>query len=123
RILGISHGVMPADGAAASYHHVRSGYDGFSRFVLGKDAAQVTAIFANACGPLELLPNKLYGRHWLKAVDGSTSEAREIMSLPEEDPYEEIYIKSGPWYRLIDPQLIDPVKTAVASKATGVETG
>lgn len=118
-VLGISHGVMPADGAAASYHHVRSGYDGFSRFVLGKDGAQVTAIFANACGPLELLPNKLYGNGWLKAVSQASGGNTELFALPEADPYLEIYLKSTPWWRLIDPALIDPANRSSASKATG----
>lgn len=108
RILGICHGVMPADGAAASYHHVRSGYNGFSRFVLGKDAAQVTAIFANACGPLELLPNNLYGNGWLKAADRSGPGSHELFALPKGDPYIEIYPKRDVWWRLIDPDLIDP---------------
>src|SRR5690606_21686219 len=112
RILGISHGVMPADGAAASYHHVRSGYDGFSRFVLGKDAAQVTAIFANACGPLELLPNKLYGGGWLKIVSKRESANEEFFTLPKDSPYTEIYSNREAWWRLIDPDLIDPAGSA-----------
>lgn len=119
KVLGISHGVMPADGAAASYHHVRSGYDGFSRFVLGKDAAQVTAIFANACGPLELLPNTRYGNGWLKAVSTASSGNTELFSLPGTDPYLEIYVKRDPWWRLIDPELIDPANRSSAAKATG----
>lgn len=116
RILGICHGVMPADGAAASYHHVRSGYNGFSRFVLGKDAAQVTAIFANACGPLELLPNDLYGNGWLKAVSRSEVGSQELFALPKGDPFAEIYPKRDVWWRLIDPDLIDPAKSAYAQK-------
>jgi len=121
RILGICHGVMPADGAAASYHHVRSGYNGFSRFVLGKDAAQVTAIFAQSCGPLELLPSNLYGPRWLKVVEGTGSSAREVLTLPNDDPYVEIYAKRDKWYRLIDPELIDPGKKSTSAKATGGE--
>ncbi|MGY0611849.1 esterase/lipase family protein [Luteimonas sp. A501] len=119
KVLGINHGVMPADGAAASYHHVRSGYTGLSRFVLGKDGAQVTAIFANACGPLELLPNKLYGKGWLKAVSNGPGSTAELFALPEADPYLEIYVKREPWWRLIDPALIDPANRSSASKATG----
>lgn len=119
RTLGICHGVMPADGAAASYHHVRSGYNGFSRFVLGKDAAQVTAIFAQSCGPLELLPSKLYGLHWLKVVERRDSAEHGAFALPNIDPYDEIYAKRDQWYRLIDPELIDPGKKASSSKAMG----
>lgn len=115
RILGICHGVMPADGAAASYHHVRSGYNGFSRFVLGKDAAQVTAIFAQSCGPLELLPNALYGSGWLKAMAGP--HGQELFSMSEIDPYVEIYPRSDVWWRLIDPKLIDPSRNSRARKS------
>lgn len=115
RILGICHGVMPADGAAAAYHHVRSGYNGFSRFVLGKDAAQVTAIFAQSCGPLELLPNCLYGSSWLKALRNSGDH--EFFSLSESDPYAEIYPKSDVWWRLIDPALVDPSGAALGRKS------
>lgn len=123
KILGISHGVMPADGAAASYHHVRSGYEGFSRFVLGKDGAQVTAIFANACGPLELLPNELYGKEWLKAVSSSGGCDVELFALPKADPYSEIYLERNCWWRLIDPSLIDPAEHFSAGKAAGRSVG
>ena len=119
KVRGISHGVMPTDGAAASYHHVRSGYEGFSRFVLGKDAAQVTAIFANACGPLELLPNKEYGKEWLKAESTAAKGDPELFSLPAKDPYSEIYVRREPWWRLIDPALIDPVDRSSANKSMG----
>ncbi len=122
RILGICHGVMPADGAAACYHHVRSGYNGFSRFVLGKDAAQVTAIFANACGPLELLPNDLYGNDWLKAVGRSAAGNQELFALPKGDPYIDIYPKRDVWWRLIDPDLIDPAGSARGQKTANGAT-
>lgn len=119
KVLGISHGVMPADGAAASYHHVRSGYEGFSRFVLGKDGAQVTAVFANACGPLELLPNTHYGKGWLKATSNASGNNVDLFALPQADPYVEIYAKREPWWRLINPALIDPACRSSATKATG----
>lgn len=119
KVRGVSHGVMPTDGAAASYHHVRSGYEGFSRFVLGKDGAQVTAVFANACGPLELLPNKEYGKGWLKAESTATEGDLELFSLPAKDPYSEIYVKREPWWRLIDPAFIDPADRFSTSKSMG----
>jgi len=121
RILGICHGVLPADGAAASYHHVRSGYSGVSRFVLGKDAAQVTTIFAQSCGPLELLPNHLYGNGWLKAVSRSGAASQELFALPTGDPYVEIYPRRDVWWRLIDPGLIDPGNTADGQKSANGE--
>jgi len=120
RILGICHGVMPADGAAAAYHHVRSGYNGFSRFVLGKDAAQVTAIFAQSCGPLELLPSHLYGNGWLKAT--TEAQDQEFFSRSEGNPYTEIYARSDVWWRLIDPKLVDPSHGSLAQKSANGAT-
>ncbi|MFC3551855.1 hypothetical protein ACFOLC_12660 [Lysobacter cavernae] len=113
KMLGVGHGVMPANGAGAAYHHVRAGYSGLSRFVLGRNAAQITAIFANAPGPLELLPNHQYGNGWLQAkgVDGEA-----VLALPESDPYAEIYYEKDRWWRLVDEQLVDPAGSTQNAK-------
>jgi len=105
-VLGIVHGEQPANGAAAAYHHCRSGYGGVSGWVLGRNAAQVTAVFANSPGAMELLPNQQYPAKWLKARVGSNPVA--VLELPETDPYVEIYLQKEPWWRLVDPKLIDP---------------
>lgn len=105
-VVGIVHGEQPANGAAAAYHHCRSGYGGISGWVLGRNAAQVTAVFANSPGAMELLPNQQYPKKWLKAKVGSNPAA--VIELPEADPYPEIYSKKEPWWRLVDPSLIDP---------------
>ena len=97
-ILGVVHGVMPATGAPATYHHVRCGYTGVSSVILGRNAAEVTAIVGNSEGALELLPTGDYkgGKPWLK-LGGSSHEGAQ---LPIADPYEEIY-KSSAWYGLV----------------------
>lgn len=106
KVLGIVHGENPANGAAAAYHHCRSGYGGVSGLVLGRNAAQVTAVFANSPGAMELLPNQQYPAGWLKATVGASS--KPLIQLPESDPYIEIYLQKEPWWRLTDPKLIDP---------------
>ncbi|MGL1409641.1 hypothetical protein ACSTIX_24320, partial [Vibrio parahaemolyticus] len=73
RILGVVHGVMPALGAPATYKRIRAGFEGAGQVVLGRNAAECTAVMANAPGPLELLPTAQYKtwsnrgeRHWLR---------------------------------------------------------
>ena len=105
-VTGIVHGEQPPNGAAAAYHHCRNGYGGMTGIVLGRNAAQVTAVFASSPGAMELLPNTKYPANWLKArVEGS---AQLLLQLPNSDPYQEIYSKKDQWWRLVDPALIDP---------------
>ncbi|WP_454763102.1 esterase/lipase family protein [Cupriavidus campinensis] len=87
KILGIYHSVQPPVGAAAAYKRVRAGIDdakgnlpaAIARAVIGRTGKEVTAVFANAPGPLELLPSASYPRGWLRVV---TSEYRQVMALP-----------------------------------------
>ena len=100
KIAGIVHGVMPATGAAVAYRRCKVGMgdeDAVSAIVIGADGRQVTAVFAQAPGALQLLPSQTYRLGWLKIKDeiGNTIEA-----LPKVDPYTEIYcvkINGGDW--------------------------
>nr|WP_311526761.1 hypothetical protein [uncultured Ralstonia sp.] len=89
KILGIYHSVQPALGAAAAYKRVRAGNDKpfwghvkgrIARNIMGRTGREVTPVFANAPGPLELLPNDAYPRGWLrlKAAHGD----RQALALP-----------------------------------------
>jgi len=109
-VAGIVHGAMPAVGAAAAYKRIRMGFEGsgiegyIAKKVLGDTGPKVTAVLANSPGGLQLLPSERYGAGWLKAsVDG-----REVMSLPQSDPYSEIYTVQDKWYRLINPEWVNP---------------
>lgn len=109
-VAGIVHGAMPAVGAAAAYKRIRMGFEGsgimgyIAKKVLGDTGPKVTAVLANSAGGLQLLPSERYGADWLKAsVDG-----KEVMSLPKSDPYAEIYTVQDKWYRLINPEWINP---------------
>lgn len=99
KLLGVVHGVMPATGAPATYHHCRCGYDGIAQIILGSNAAEVTAVMANSPGALELVPTSDYngGKPWLKLGGMGDQDAQW---LPVKDPYEEIY-KSREWYGLV----------------------
>ncbi|MGE4449423.1 MAG: esterase/lipase family protein [Azospira sp.] len=119
-ILGVVHGVQPAIGAATAYARVRAGWDSNTHlsaplaslesavgaWALGSSGAEVSAVFAGGAGPLELLPNHLYGKGWLKVQYGSGTSAETLFSLPENDPYEEIYKEQSRWWRLIHPSCL-----------------
>ncbi|MGS1003325.1 lipase/acyltransferase domain-containing protein [Burkholderia glumae] len=112
KILGVVHSVMPAIGSATAYKRVKAGWEPgntieerIGRKILGATAAEITAVFAQSPGPLELLPDANYGNGWLKIRDGD-----QFVSFPEKgDPYGEIYTKRGKWWGLIDDQLVDPL--------------
>jgi hypothetical protein len=80
---------------------------------LGRNAAQVTAVFANSPGAMELLPNHQYPAGWLRAQLGGSM----AFSLPNgSDPYLELYPEKSRWWRLVDPSLIDPAELLASKK-------
>jgi pimeloyl-ACP methyl ester carboxylesterase len=110
KVLGVVHGVMPATGAPATYHHARCGYDGVAQIILGRNSREVIAVMGNSLGALELIPSADYncGKPWLKLGGQSDAEPQ----LPKADPYEEIY-KNPAWYGLVpkdSEQLLDPAR-------------
>ncbi|CAJ0736263.1 hypothetical protein R16034_00376 [Ralstonia edaphis] len=148
KILGVYHSVQPALGSAAAYKRVRTGFDAVStlnvkgwvaRNIMGKTGKEVTAVFANAPGPLELLPIASYPRGWLRVK--AAHDDRLAMALPatsdeplkayhEEmrlhqslgvkkptppavigEPVYDIYGRSPKeWWRLLNPEWINPAK-------------
>lgn len=107
---GVIHGAMPTDGVPATYKRMLAGAEGAAALVLGWDQTETTATAGNMPGALQLLPNK---RH--KGVDGSSNWLRVntrqrvmLESLPRTDPYAEIYRNQSDWWRLIDPELLNP---------------
>ncbi|MEN5095212.1 hypothetical protein ABE458_31495 [Pseudomonas protegens] len=110
RVLGVVHGVQPAIGSSAIYHHMRCGYEGIASIILGYNAGEVTAVVANAPGALELTPSNEYreGRPWLFLCDAQGQVIKDMEGKPRaypqnHDPYEEIY-KSTAWYGLVPEQ-------------------
>lgn len=116
-VQGVVHGAQPALGAATAYRRLRAGWeDALGAWALGERGFQIVPVFANASGPLELLPNHRYGAGWLQA---KSADGAKLFALPYEkdgkaDPYEQIYAQPNAWWRLIDPACIDPLETKVA---------
>lgn len=125
-VLGIYHSVQPVYGSAAAYKRVRSGVDGHSpaAAIIGNTGQDVTAVFANAPGPLELLPTPDYGHNWLKVQDhngkilaqwpadaglsaglANATSAVAMSGAPMADIYTQV---PGNWWRLINPEWINP---------------
>ncbi|WP_072010974.1 triacylglycerol lipase, partial [Serratia sp. Ag1] len=111
-IYGIVHGVMPSTGAPAAYTRMKRGTENpqstpqgyIISHVLGRNAAEMTAICSQSPGPLELLPSPLYGKNWLNIVDRHGNKK----SYPDQDPYTDIYLNQTDWWRLNDLNLLNP---------------
>jgi pimeloyl-ACP methyl ester carboxylesterase len=146
KVLGVIHGVQPANGSPAAYWRMKGGFErphtipdlDFSQWfrnpvkmfnhlkgklvnnetlgvghiaawVLGTDGEEVTALLGNMPGGLELLPNKQYNNNngwerWLELLDSEGN----VAALPKIDPYEEIYRRDKDYYRLVNPEWLDP---------------
>jgi len=115
KVLGIVHGVQPITGAPAAYKRVRAGNEAsgiisaITAQVLGWSGAEVAPVFAQSPGPLELLPTKQYPKGWLQVRRRDPRRDQNVLALPVSDPYAEIYRERGQWWRLMDPELIDPL--------------
>lgn len=108
KIIGMVHGVMPATGAAVAYRRCKVGMrdeDLVAGLVIGSSGKEVTAVFAQSPGALQLLPSEDYGANWLQVVDPAS---KPLLSLPAVDPYEEIYLKKGKWWSLIREEWLSP---------------
>jgi len=129
RILGIVHGVMPAIGAPATYKRFRAGFESVEQVLLGRNAAECTAVMANAPGPLELLPTAQYktksgqgARHWLRAsysemTSQGKMQEKEVL-LGDGNPHMDIYLNNTKsWWKLIKEDLIDPAGREDREKA------
>lgn len=109
KIIGIVHGVMPATGAAVAYRRCKVGMrdeDYAAGLVIGSDGKEVTAVFAQAPGALQLLPSESYGKNWLQVQDPN---GKALLSLPVSDPYEEIYLNKDQWWGLVDENWLKPI--------------
>ncbi|KVN10722.1 MULTISPECIES: hypothetical protein [unclassified Burkholderia] len=120
-MYGVFHSVQPATGAPVAAKRFRTGagnegaLKGFiNGSLVGNNAAEFTAVAANAPGPLELLPMPDYhkGEPWwiFARING-----QPVMQLPKGgDAYNDIYINPK-WYGLVpDASLLDPAGTVKA---------
>lgn len=108
KIAGIVHGVMPANGAPVAYRRCKVGMieeDPVAARVIGTTGPEVTAVFAQAPGALQLLPTQRYGP-WLELRDAEGETVRK--ALPESNPYGEIYSLRDPWWALVKEEWLSP---------------
>lgn len=114
KIAGVVHGVMPAVGAAVAYRRCKLGMREESYtagLVIGSDGQEVTAVFAQAPGALQLLPSQRYRSGWLRVAQGKDQPA---LSLPKVgaggtcDPYAEIYSCRDKWWGLVTEAWLAP---------------
>ncbi|AYQ87512.1 esterase/lipase family protein [Burkholderia gladioli] len=116
KVLGILHGAMPALGAPAAYKRMRAGNEagGFSInpitvlksiatwMFLGAYGPDVAPVLGQSPGGLQLLPNQNYPGGWLTVRAGG-------VSYPiEGNPYKTIYSERSRWWRLVNPDWLDP---------------
>lgn len=108
KVVGIVHGVMPSVGAAVAYRRCKVGMkdeDFGASLVIGPTGQEVTAVFAQAPGALQLLPSKEYGSNWLRIKD---SAGNIMTNLPKVDPYSEIYLCRDKWWGLVNDEWLRP---------------
>ncbi|AZF26974.1 triacylglycerol lipase [Pseudomonas sp. R2-60-08W] len=109
KIAGVVHGVMPATGAPVAYRRCKVGMsdeDPIAGAVIGPSGQEVTAVFAQAPGALQLLPTQDYAPGWLRLLDQHGVPA--MPRQPEKDPYEEIYLRRDRWWGLLREEWLAP---------------
>jgi hypothetical protein len=120
KIAGVVHGVMPAIGAAAAYTRCKIGTqdetpsglidgkidDWGASKVLGANGQNVSPVFAQAPGLLQLLPSKQYPRDWLQVRD---KDGGLLPGQPDtSDPYASIYKERHKWWGLMREEWLSP---------------
>lgn len=161
KVLGVIHGVQPANGSPAGYWRMKGGFErphtipetdpmhwlktpkraaahkwntlvtkgvefapgisfgkgNITAWVLGTDGREVTALLGNMPGGLQLLPNKRYRDNhgcaqWLVLRD----ESGKRRNLPKSDPYKEIYRAKDVYWRLVNPEWLNPGEKVKSNK-------
>ncbi|AZE54643.1 hypothetical protein C4K03_2488 [Pseudomonas synxantha] len=109
KIAGVVHGVMPATGAPVAYRRCKVGMsdeDPIAGAVIGPTGQEVTAVFAQAPGALQLLPTQDYAPGWLRLIDSQGVSA--MPRQPVKDPYGEIYLRRDRWWGLLREEWLAP---------------
>lgn len=126
-VAGIVHGEQPALGAATAYKRMHAGFEAsicpvdlLTARALGWTGKEVTAVFANSEGAMQLLPTKRYPAKWLRI---QAVKNQNLMELPVSDPYNEIYKERYKWWRLMTPEWIKPMKKETNEEGLDVVWG
>ncbi len=108
-IAGVVHGVMPAIGAPVAYRRCKVGMwdeDATTSLVVGRTGQDITAVFAQAPGALQLLPTEQYRPGWL-TIDGPSGKS--ITKEPRAgNPYKDIYLREDRWWGLARKEWLAP---------------
>src|SRR5690606_4951862 len=113
-ICGIIHGVMPTNGAPVAYRRCKVGMrdeDYGTSLVIGGSGQEVTAVFAQSPGALQLLPTRRYSPGWLKLLreeQSRTTPAMPAVPSPSQCPYETIYLERHRWWGLVKEEWLAP---------------
>ncbi len=108
-IAGIVHGVMPAIGAAVTYRRCKVGMwdeNLLASLVIGSNGREITAVFAQSPGALELLPAADYRTDWLRFSFGGTEPMTN--SYAAGNYHETIYKTRNRWWGLIKEEWLNP---------------
>jgi len=110
KIAGVVHGVMPSNGAAVAYRRCKIGMrdeDFGAGLVIGSTGQEVTAVFAQAPGALQLLPAHTYADGWLRVVG---EQDQKVLELPEagKSSYDQIYLEQSKWWGLVNEAWLSP---------------
>jgi pimeloyl-ACP methyl ester carboxylesterase len=113
KIAGVVHGVMPAVGAAVAYRRCKVGMrdeDFGAGLVIGSNGREVTAVFAQAPGALQLLPSQTYAAEWLRVVNasGKVEQSLPVAASGGNDPYGSIYLERERWWGLVNEAWLSP---------------
>lgn len=109
KIAGVVYGVMPSVGAAVAYRRCKIGMkdeDPMAGVVIGNTGQEVTAVFAQAPGALQLLPTAQYRAGWL-TIDGPSGKSSSA-EPSRGDPYRDIYLREDRWWGLIRKTWLSP---------------
>ena len=110
KIAGVVHGVMPSNGAAVAYRRCKIGMrdeDFGAGLVIGSTGQEVTAVFAQAPGALQLLPAQSYADGWLKIAG---DQGQKLLEYPEagKSSYDQIYREKTKWWGLVNEAWLSP---------------
>jgi pimeloyl-ACP methyl ester carboxylesterase len=114
-IAGVVHGVMPAVGAAVAYRRCKVGMadeDFGAGLVIGSTGRDVTAVFAQAPGALQLLPSHDYSPQWLRVQDAAGKVVESWPAAAAGDPYAGIYLRRDRWWGLVNEAWLSPTDGA-----------
>lgn len=111
-VEAVIHGAMPTHGSPSTYRQLRAGQTGGTKLILGKNAADMTAILGFCQGGLELLPNQLYRtaentEEWL-FVDTEDGEGGEVLDVGYGSGIFDFYTQFDNWYSMVQPPLLAP---------------